>query len=456
MIRLFACVALLVAVSLHAYAQTAESFDILKFKVPAGWVKSAQQSGVQFGTEDANGGICLITVYKSTVGGPDPKANFTTAWEALVKDTVTPKSAPQMQPTSTENGWTIESGSAPYDNKGTQGVALLLTGTGGGKMVNVLVLTNSNSFESTITAFLQSIELPKVEPMKVAPPVVAPSSGGTVAGGFTTTNFDDGWTAVAKEDWVEVTKGAIKVLLHYPKAGTIIAADPEPHVQNAWNILVAPRYSNLRGFKVASPSLDYQRGYIGAGSVTDNQTKRDVFVSLFRKTAGWIEIITPDKNTFVQNFGFDIDNVRWDTDSAIWEPLSKLAGYNKFGVAASDLDGEWSDRFNSNTFYTNIYTGLSAGMSSYSSSESFTFSGGRNYRWHLVATNSAGGRTAFAQGKSAGTFKVTGPWQIYFSDIEGKPKTYNSYISYIKGNKVLWMIDAAAPGSGIYTGYAKK
>ena len=34
---------------------------------------------------------------------------------------------------------------------------------------------------------------------------------------FTTTNFDDGWTSTAKEDWVEVTKANIKVLIHYPK-----------------------------------------------------------------------------------------------------------------------------------------------------------------------------------------------------------------------------------------------
>ena len=33
---------------------------------------------------------------------------------------------------------------------------------------------------------------------------------------FTTTNFDDGWTSVVQEDWVQVTKGNIKVLIHYP------------------------------------------------------------------------------------------------------------------------------------------------------------------------------------------------------------------------------------------------
>ena len=29
-------------------------------------------------------------------------------------------------------------------------------------------------------------------------------------------NFDDGWNSTAKEDWVEVIKGNLKVVLHYP------------------------------------------------------------------------------------------------------------------------------------------------------------------------------------------------------------------------------------------------
>jgi hypothetical protein len=62
---------------------------------------------------------------------------------------------------------------------------------------------------------------------------------------FSTTNWDDGWVSNIKEDWVEVTKGDVKVLLHYPQASTNIAADPEPYVNNAWNILVSKRYNNL-------------------------------------------------------------------------------------------------------------------------------------------------------------------------------------------------------------------
>ena len=319
-------------------------------------------------------------------------------------------------------------------------------------------LNRMGIFQPAIDEFLASIELPKVESVK--PPISTapanPPSNNIVSDKFTTTNFDDGWVGVAKSDWVEVTKGQVRVLLHYPKAGTDIPGDPEPRTVNAWNILVAPRYSNLKGFKTVSPSLDFQRSYLGAGFLTDNATGRPVFVSLFQKTGGWIEVITPDKETFVQNFGFDINNVAWDTDTGIFNPLARMGNYNKFGISTSDFDGEWTDRFAANTFYTNIYTGLSAGMSSYSSNESFAFTGFKNYSWHLVAVNSGQGRSTFAQGKSAGTFKVLNPWQISFSNIEGKPKTYSAYFSYIKGGKVLWMRNAEYSGDIGYTGYALK
>jgi hypothetical protein len=44
-------------------------------------------------------------------------------------------------------------------------------------------------------------------------------------------------------------------------------------------------------------------------------------------------------------------------------------------------------------------------------------------------------------------------WQINFSDLEGKPKTYNAYFSCIKGGaRILWLQDT---GYGGYSGYGK-
>lgn len=272
---------------------------------------------------------------------------------------------------------------------------------------------------------------------------------------FNTTNFDDGWTSVIKDDWVEVTKANLTVRLHYPKEGTIFSADPDPLTRAAWDILVAPRYRDLKNFKTTYIST-YDRPYIGHGYATENISGAELYVVLFRQgNTGWIEMTAPDKNSFKQYFKIDPDDIRWDTESGLMQPLAAMSNYNKFAVAQTDFTGNWTDHFASNTYYTNIYTGNSAGMSTYTSSQTFEFTGNR-YKWQLVAANSYGGQSAFAQAKGNGIFKVLNNWQVNFSDLEGKPKTFNAYFSAVKGSRILWMIDAQYPGSGIYTGFKKK
>lgn len=205
--------------------------------------------------------------------------------------------------------------------------------------------------------------------------------------------------------------------------------------------------------------MDYQRPYFAQAYLTDNSTGKKLFVALFKKgNTGWIEFICPDKNTFIQAFGLDVNNVNYYSDSDIWDKLIKTNSYNKFAVSATDIagTGKWADRFSSNTFYANMYTGASAGMSTYSSSEFFEFSTGQKYKWQLVAANTYAGSTSVGQAKGSGSFKMLNDWQMHFSDIEGKPKTFDVYFSCIKGGRILWMNDAQYPGPGIFTGFSRK
>jgi hypothetical protein len=117
--------------------------------------------------------------------------------------------------------------------------------------------------------------------------------------------------------------------------------------------------------------------------------------------------------------------------------------------------GEWQNRFSSNTFYANYYTGAYAGMSTFSSSKWFVFKVGNQYHWELAAINSYGGVANAAHVKSDGSFKSLNNWQLYFSDMEGKPKTFDVYFSATKGGRVLWMNDAQVPGSGNFDGFVK-
>lgn len=328
---------------------------------------------------------------------------------------------------------------------------------------------NNNTQQKTDTTTTQTNSNEVIQQPTQTVPTPAPSGFA-----FTTTNFDDGWTSTVQEDWVEVTKGNIKVLLHYPKDGTIFPADPEPLTNAAWNILVAPRYSNLKNYKTAYVE-DSKRPYFGMGYATENKTGKSVFIVLFRRGGGWFEVVTTDNNSFTQEFGFNPETIKWGSiseymggwvvnnsqgntikaDPEIFDKLENMIGRNKFAVAATDLynTGEWKEGFSSNTFYFNYYTGASAGMSTYSSSQWFVFKAGNNYHWELAAANSYGGQIATAKAKGDGTYKSLNNWQLYFTEMEGKPKTFDVYFSAIKGGRVLWMNDAKVPGSGIFTGY---
>lgn len=281
------------------------------------------------------------------------------------------------------------------------------------------------------------------------------ASTATTAFSFTTTNFDDGWTGTAKEDWVQVVKGNITLLLHYPNPSVKADSyDSNTITSNAWNILVAGRYANLQNFSVFSGGIDYQPAYFGTGDVTDNASGKRVFVALFMKAnSGWIEIISPDRNSFVQAFGIDINKADYYTGSSMWDPLLKLSYYNRFAVAPSDITGKWTNNYSGMLQYVNAYTGADAGMNTHSSSQTFEFEANGNYKWEISVASGFVGSIKFQSAKSSGVATHPNNWQIHFSDLEGKPKTYNAYFTCIKGARILMLEDSSyAIG---YSGYGK-
>lgn len=148
--------------SLSSLAQTSETFDIATFQPPKGWTKQSSPDSVRFSTEDkSSGAYCLITLLKSLPGPGNSKENFAAAWQLLVKGAVNVAAAPQMFPSNNPEDWALEGGFAPFEKGGEKGVALLYTISGYGKMVNIMILTNTQAYESNITTFVESISLKK-------------------------------------------------------------------------------------------------------------------------------------------------------------------------------------------------------------------------------------------------------------------------------------------------------
>lgn len=427
-------------------AQKTETFDIISFKTPNGWRKEVSANAVQLGVEDgATGGSCLITIFKPLPGSSDTKVNFESAWEAIVKETVSASGKPQMQSPVNENGWTAESGLAQYESDGKKGVVLLVTLSGQEKMVNILILTNTDKFQQDIAAFLESVDLPKIKaaaveskfkPTEISQPARKSNFQ------FSTTNFDDGWTSTEQEDWVSVTKGNTKVLIHYPNQ----LADKYNSVlldglKNAWDVLVAPRYSSASNMQFR-PITGWQSIEFGEANMVEKATGKNVYVVLFKinysgGNGRYLEFITTNRTAFEQEFG------AYHESSSGWEKMEKMATYNKFAVAAADLKGVWKNNFSGMTQYVNAYTGASAGADTHASSENFVFGAGNTYKWDLGVASGMVGNIKFQSVKASGKFSVPNNWQVTFSNIEGKPRTYNASFSAVKGARILWLDDTA-------------
>lgn len=179
--KLFFLVICFLYFSAGAVAHTEETFDVATFTAPKGWARQAGQNSIQFSIS-TEAEYCLINLFKSTPGVGSSKENFNAAWGAVVKESVTAMAAPEMAVPSIEDGWEIQTGYAPFENDGVKGIAMLVTASGFGKMVNALILTNTQSYEPAITAFLRSIKLKKPETVE-KPPVETPVETPTVNSG---------------------------------------------------------------------------------------------------------------------------------------------------------------------------------------------------------------------------------------------------------------------------------
>jgi hypothetical protein len=259
---------------------------------------------------------------------------------------------------------------------------------------------------------------------------------------FTTTNFDDGWVATVQSEWVEVNKGLIKILIHYPNKS---ADDYNPvlldGLKNAWNVLVAPKYSSATNMEF-KPISSWESIEFAEADVVEKSTRKSVHVVLFKKNttggrSNYLEFITPDKKSFEKEFG------AYHQSTTGWEKMQNMGGYNKFAVATSDLQGKWTNNFSGTTQYVNAITGLDAGMDTHASAENFQLGPGNSYRWDLAVANGPVGNIKFQSVKSSGTFSLLGNWQVNFSNIEGKPRTFNAHFSCIKGLRILWLDDTA-------------
>jgi len=146
----------------HAGLAQKQTFDVVTFDIPGGWQQKQNDDAVQLSiTDGKTGAYAMVIVTRAMPSTASATENFNNQWTAAIKNQVQLDGEPSMQPSSNGNGWDIVTGSAGYTDNVGKGNVALLSATGAGKTVTVVVMTNSKQYENGLTAFLNSLTLSK-------------------------------------------------------------------------------------------------------------------------------------------------------------------------------------------------------------------------------------------------------------------------------------------------------
>ena len=437
-----------------------QTFDIINYIPPKQWKKESTESAIQFTKQDdAKGIYCIITLMKSIPGTANSKENFDAAWETVVKEMVKVSVAPEMQPPATEDGWEAQTGYAPFESDGTNGIALLVTSTGYQKMVNVLILTNTDIYEKDMTAFLESVSFTKPaannkttsgNTTKNNQPNTAAKNNGFA---FSSTNFNDGWTSAIHDDYVLTTKGNIKVYLGFIEKfnESEYAGTGKEKRHHYWNTWVAKYFTTgeMR-YNPGGALSDYSSDYI-EGEVTDKQTGGKRYVAMILNiiaNTGTLSVIiasAPDVAQLRQQFP--------KADSKYDNDLRPMYNYNKFAVGKNDLAGTWSSSGGGTMSWYSTTTGNYAGATGAATSDVFTFNSNGTYSSEHKGGYGVVGAMNTYQQKYNGASTLSN-WSLSLSKRwDGKTESYEAWFEVVRGGRVMHM-DAGAGKS--YTLYKEK
>ena len=425
----------LVVLVLVAGPAWAETWGLATFTPPAGWKR--EQAGEALGFTHVDGqrwGRVVVYGAVPTRASGDLEADW--------KDIVVPAHHPtsfQKGASKRGPGFTLSTGAGTFPFNDGEALAMLFTFTlDSGYAQSVLYTGSGDDFVAELTKVIESLRFAAKAPPPPAPASPAPVA--STAGGyqFTTTNFDDGWVATATDDGVALRKGATRAFLHFPVAWTDETRhmSDQPRVLYFWNKLVSPRWRvptvTVRPTEAGVGSISF-----GEGDGTDPQGQPVHVAMAYASENGnayAVEVVTRDAASFRAQF-------------PTLESMMALKGMNKFDVAAKDLQGTWSGGGAGFAEYVNSATGLSAGWSGASVSDTFTFQGGRfTHSW--AGFSQQGGVGRGASGKSQGTFGVSS-WTVTLTDEKGA-NAYRAQFELVRGGRVLHLVHQKYSGQAYH------
>jgi len=422
----------------------AETHDVLRFTPPKGWSRVAGKSDpAEYRKIDATRGeYCQVGIYQSfdsNFNAPEPA--FESSWRAFTSD--------RNMDSKVERGPVQDLGAGAWKRRTMLGsfvfekkpVILTLTTYYGsaGRIANVLTQCNGQQFLPELDAMLRSIELSgNPAPAPPAAAAVPPASSGFQ---FTNTNFDDGWTSTETEGWAEVRKSSLRVHVHYPHP----QADAYNSVLrngdiNAWNLLVAPRYTNVRNFEWKSIQSFESITFLHADA-TEKATGRAVYVVLFKKHVStgrgrYLEFVAPSRAAHEAEFG------PFRRDEFGWEKLSDMQSRNRFAVGPADLiGGTWAANDYASLQYYYVNSGGYAGATATSTADQFTFLPGNRYESDHSGASGMVGNMKFNRVVYKGAATVSNWSMVLTNRFQGQAETYQCAFEAIRGGRILVLKD---------------
>lgn len=427
----------LTIVTLQTIAQK-ETYDIVTYNAPGkNWVKQTKNDLQLYNINDnKNKTWGQIGIFKNVASKGNIDLDFERDWQDLVVKNYPPTETPITSTVKEIDGWKIKTGTSKFIFNNANAISKLITYSGNGKAVSILFISNTPSYLSTLEGLSKSIKL-NGNVVVVNNPIVTNNTTTNTKNtfAFTTTNFEDGWVSTIKDDFVEVVKGNIKVLVHYPMAKSGYNSVLKDGDYIAWNTLVAPRYSNLKNLEWKSIQ-SWESITFMEGDAIENSSGKQVHIVLFRKhystgNGRYLEFVTDNKRSYENEFGA-YHNTEFD-----WERNADMQYRNKFAVAASDLIGVWSANDYASLSYYYVSSGGYAGSTATSTADQFTFMNGNNYESDHSGASGVVGNAKFSRVVYKGKSAVNN-WNISLTNrFKGATDNFECQFEAIKGGRIL-------------------
>jgi hypothetical protein len=145
----------------NVFSQT-ETFDIASYVPPKGWERVVSKGILLFQNMKTNNGqsmFCNIFLYPSRAAGVDPVKNFEAEWNDKVARPTRAREKPKIKTGTTEDGWTVVTGLATITHKAITFTCILVSATGSGRLISVLVNVAGEDYMSDVQDFLNTLEL---------------------------------------------------------------------------------------------------------------------------------------------------------------------------------------------------------------------------------------------------------------------------------------------------------